>query len=733
MQRTLLILLFAASYLLLAGGAPWTLGALLGLAAVAALASPVATFTFRRQTRHLDLALIALVAAVGVQLLPLPAAIVATLSPHAATVAAAVRLTPLGVAPSAWATLSVNPDATAVALGTVALGVMSFWIARTVFSAGGGTRVFCRALAFIGALAAALAVMQKAVAPRTVLFLVVPEARSASPFGAFVNRNHFAAWLLMVAAPVAGYCVARLHIHPSRQRHWRGSLAKFMSSGAIFTTVAALGMVGVLLLTLSRSALAGLGSAALVGRWLGQPRLRLERTSGPALLGLAGAVVLMVVLFVDVDGWATRIGHTFDMRSEGFSRLTIWRESIPILRDFWLTGSGAGTYSDAMTVYQQTRVWVGSMQRWAHFNNAHSFYLQVASEGGLLLSLPALWIALTVAVLGWRSVRADKGEMFWVRVGAFAGLAGLAVQSVWEVALVMPANAALAGMLAALLLYQREVGPRRSPNTCRRPMSRRHRPREWPADHADRRAQRLSRRRRRRGAAGRQVGRRARGRTLCARQARRRLPGASHRARTRDGRRDPGRCRRLGDRARPPRAPAAEGPVRADPPSGRGPGRAVPQYRRQERQHSARHRRDVRAGPGDDRVTRALHRAPSGASRQRLLHQRHGRRRSVARSTASAISSASSIAEGRGGRMTVIDRVFFPHSLGMLYLAITQYLGFKKFGDEYKVMGLAPYGTPAYADPIRQLVTLESGGRFRLDLDYFRHWTGEVADELGCG
>ncbi len=83
--------------------------------------------------------------------------------------------------------------------------------------------------------------------------------------------------------------------------------------------------------------------------------------------------------------------------------------------------------------------------------------------------------------------------------------------------------------------------------------------------------------------------------------------------------------------------------------------------------------------------------------------------------------------------MDVIDRVFFPHSLGLLYLAITQYLGFKKFGDEYKVMGLAPYGKPVHTEPIQKLVKLESGGRFRLDLEYFRHWTGEVVDELGFG
>ncbi len=86
-----------------------------------------------------------------------------------------------------------------------------------------------------------------------------------------------------------------------------------------------------------------------------------------------------------------------------------------------------------------------------------------------------------------------------------------------------------------------------------------------------------------------------------------------------------------------------------------------------------------------------------------------------------------SIARGHGGRMDVIDRVYFPHSLGLLYLAITQYLGFKKYGDEYKVMGLAPYGKPSRTAQLERLLTLERGVGFRLDLDYFRHWTGDIS------
>jgi carbamoyltransferase len=81
---------------------------------------------------------------------------------------------------------------------------------------------------------------------------------------------------------------------------------------------------------------------------------------------------------------------------------------------------------------------------------------------------------------------------------------------------------------------------------------------------------------------------------------------------------------------------------------------------------------------------------------------------------------------GRGTRLDVQHRIFFPHSLGVLYLALTQYLGFLKYGDEFKVMGLAPYGQPDFTTELRRLVHLQAGGSFELDLSYFRHWSGDA-------
>lgn len=76
---------------------------------------------------------------------------------------------------------------------------------------------------------------------------------------------------------------------------------------------------------------------------------------------------------------------------------------------------------------------------------------------------------------------------------------------------------------------------------------------------------------------------------------------------------------------------------------------------------------------------------------------------------------------GRGGDIQIDGRVFFPHSLGLFYTAITQLIGFPYYGDEYKVMGLAPYGEPKFLEQMRQIVRVQPDGTFKLGLNFFRH------------
>src|SRR5262249_9127582 len=76
---------------------------------------------------------------------------------------------------------------------------------------------------------------------------------------------------------------------------------------------------------------------------------------------------------------------------------------------------------------------------------------------------------------------------------------------------------------------------------------------------------------------------------------------------------------------------------------------------------------------------------------------------------------------GRGNDITVLDRILFPHSLGIVYTMICQFIGYNQYGDEGKVMGLAPYRQAAYEEFFDGLVRLKPGGRFELDLDYCLH------------
>ena len=84
---------------------------------------------------------------------------------------------------------------------------------------------------------------------------------------------------------------------------------------------------------------------------------------------------------------------------------------------------------------------------------------------------------------------------------------------------------------------------------------------------------------------------------------------------------------------------------------------------------------------------------------------------------------------GRDNGFTIIDSVSYPHSIGMFYTALTQFLGFPEVGDEYKVMGLAPYGKPVYRDQLSKIVHLKTGGSFSLERKYFSYFrTGAVME-----
>jgi carbamoyltransferase len=88
--------------------------------------------------------------------------------------------------------------------------------------------------------------------------------------------------------------------------------------------------------------------------------------------------------------------------------------------------------------------------------------------------------------------------------------------------------------------------------------------------------------------------------------------------------------------------------------------------------------------------------------------------------------STTMLGSGHGNQISVINSIDFPHSLGIFYSSFTQYLGFPHYGDEYKIMGLAPYGNPLYVDKLKDIVHCLQNGLFRLDLSWFNVTHGNI-------
>jgi O-antigen ligase len=159
---------------------------------------------------------------------------------------------------------------------------------------------------------------------------------------------------------------------------------------------------------------------------------------------IAAIALVAVAAWLNPEVLAQRIMTTIAPADpDGVGRLTIWRDTLRIIHDFPWLGTGAGTFQDAMFVYQRA-------SREVLFNHAHDEYLQILTEGGVtLLAVVAVGVVL-LARSARTQLDADSGAHRFIRVGACSGIVGIAVQSIWETGLRAPANLLLIALLAAI-------------------------------------------------------------------------------------------------------------------------------------------------------------------------------------------------------------------------------------------------------------------------------------------
>jgi O-antigen ligase len=431
-------LLNAWTLFALAGRDAWAAIPLIGGALlIAALQRPLVA---RRGTRVLDAALVACLLVPVLQVIPLRPAVREAIAPAAVAFDRSERIAdPL--APPAARPLSIDPPATAWAIAA-GVGLLCFvWSARTTFEEG-GVRLVARSVAWCGIALAPLVVVQQYTSPRLMYWRWQPPAANAYPYGPFVNRNDLACWLIMAIPLAAGYLIAHVEsrLRPGGTRTM--TIDRVLDARLLWLAGAVVLMMATLLITVSRSGLAGIAAAACTLLWLSRGRLTVRRRAWA--FGALAAIGAAALSIANLGLMASRLGEALDAAG---GRVGIWRQTWPMARDFWPNGVGIGAFAQAMVRYHR-----GSYL--FYVNHAHNEYLQMLVEGGALFIVAGGIAALAGARIIGRRLDADRTPIFWVRAGAVGGLAAVAVQCVWETPLGLPANAVMVALLAAIAMHE---------------------------------------------------------------------------------------------------------------------------------------------------------------------------------------------------------------------------------------------------------------------------------------
>jgi O-antigen ligase len=415
----------------LAGARLWTLiptSALLVAAAWSARPRIVV-----RGSRALDVALLAALAAIALQLVPLPPALHNFLSPHADAVARAIFFE----VPAGWRPLSLDTAGTTIALFVDVLALAAFWSLRDALDRD-GMRTLVRMILGAGLVVCAAAIVGAAATAsgsRFVYGVFEPTDPVARPYGPFVNRNEMATWVLLALPVAIGYCAARI-----RRRSDRG--AEIVDATTVWLVGGCGVMVAALVLSLSRSGIIAAAAEGVCGIVLALSAAERRRHAAIATAGIAAAAIAIALAMPRTSELVGRFDRTLTVKGAD-GRTAIWRDTRTMIRDFPLTGVGAGAYPTGMLVYQQ-----GS--RLFFNNHAHDQYLQILAEGGALVAIPLGFAAMAFGVAVVRRLRAERSANYWMRAGAVTGIMGALLQSVWELGLAAPANALLFAAVCAI-------------------------------------------------------------------------------------------------------------------------------------------------------------------------------------------------------------------------------------------------------------------------------------------
>ena len=433
---------------------PWGyLPLAIGASVLGALALPVrrASFPFSLPTIAMALVL----AAIALQLVPLARAPLANLSPGSQRVLSATDVS-YAIGASATHPLSVSTDRTMVGLAAIAILLVWCGSMAVLVRKPAALQAIAGRVVLVGACLAIVGLAQQATFNGKLLWFWTPRFYATNAFGPFVNRNHFAGWMLLAMALGVGYLFGSIGaVRGPRTDAWRERVLWLGSSEAmpIITLGAALVVMACALVwTMSRSGIAATGVELTI---LLAAAVRRSKRALRKLV-LAGYLVMTVVGVIAWRGEET-LANWYGNTTTLEWRVRLWEDTMPALKAFWLTGSGLNTYGTVMLVYPRSDLSVQPRE-------THNDYLQLAVEGGLLVCGPALLLVLALGRAIGARLRQPQPEMtWWIRMGACAGICGMAVQELTEFSLQIPAVALLFATCVAIAIHRpAQASPRRA-------------------------------------------------------------------------------------------------------------------------------------------------------------------------------------------------------------------------------------------------------------------------------
>jgi O-antigen ligase len=383
--------------------------------------------------------LLALHALVLLQLVPLPPALLRVVSPGTYAFHDAQLLVP---PLTAWKPVSVSPPDTLRGLAFLAAFSLLAVAVQRELGDGRWRRRLAGTVVLTGLFVTVVALLQAVSSEPRKLYGLWEPRWDWAVFGPYVNRNHFADYLVLAAPLAIGFALEALaRLRAAWTRRHRGLLLLGEAEGQAFARAAAAVMLIVagLVASRSRGGVSAFACAAVAMALVAPGR----RRTGLAILSLAGVGVAWIGLGGVIEA--------FEARGIQGSRLDLWRDMLPMVRDFPLLGVGWNAFATAYPWYQTIwkTDWIGE---------AHNDYLQALLDGGLVGF--ALVCALVALVLRAALANARRTPL---ELGLFGALLGFALHEVVDFGGQIPANAATAVALAAAALAPEREHPHRRP------------------------------------------------------------------------------------------------------------------------------------------------------------------------------------------------------------------------------------------------------------------------------